>query len=477
MEKRFDMGNFEESLKEHADHFAIAPSRKVWQGIYNDLHPGSRWPSVAMGLVFLFSLLGIGHLNNDGYKSSSDIQPNQSNPASVSGADNIDPALQTTTSALISAATPAPIFNIHTGKRIDDYAPASPAREILDDRQRSQVSPLARVDELTTIAEEKATNQSLVSGNVSLAAPGNASGISQENKSERINLISNTLPLSFWEEDVEKVAGIIQPKKLSYIGDVLNAEVKPDIKKPVAARKKNSKMEWVFFVTPKLSSAYFTGKAIQNNNTVTNQPLVIRPSQVGKDMSYNARLGFEAGTEMQYTFAPKWQVISGWQLSYSGYNIVSNKVHPALATLVLKHEDGGVYSKNYITYYGNGYSENRVILPTFSLQTSIPVGLQYELWGNENVKVQLAGSLLPSLVLSDKSYLLSANGKNYVEDPDLMRRLSLSTNFSSTVTLQSKKIKWHIGPSVRYQLTSTYKNIYPVKEHLLDYGIRIGISK
>src|SRR5665647_1366845 len=64
MEREFDMTNFEEALKNQADQFKMIPSRRVWHGIYNDLHPGSRWPSVAMGLVFLFTLLGIGHLNN-----------------------------------------------------------------------------------------------------------------------------------------------------------------------------------------------------------------------------------------------------------------------------------------------------------------------------------------------------------------------------------------------------------------------------
>jgi hypothetical protein len=30
---------------------------------------------------------------------------------------------------------------------------------------------------------------------------------------------------------------------------------------------------------------------------------------------------------------------------------------------------------------------------------------------------------------------------------------------------------------VRYQIFSTYKNSYPLQENMLNYGIRIGISK
>src|SRR3978361_1186477 len=65
MERRFFMNDFEKSLKEHADKFQMVPSKKVWHGIYNDLHPGKRWPSVTMSLLLIFTLVVIGHLNTN----------------------------------------------------------------------------------------------------------------------------------------------------------------------------------------------------------------------------------------------------------------------------------------------------------------------------------------------------------------------------------------------------------------------------
>src|SRR5450432_2399274 len=65
MERRFFMNDFEQSLKEHADNFQMVPSKKVWHGIYNDLHPGKRWPSVTMSLLLIFTLVVIGHLNTN----------------------------------------------------------------------------------------------------------------------------------------------------------------------------------------------------------------------------------------------------------------------------------------------------------------------------------------------------------------------------------------------------------------------------
>src|ERR1022692_1889745 len=63
MERRFTMNDFEQSLKEQADDFRMIPSKRVWHGIYNDLHPGRRWPSVSMSFLLIFTLLFIGYLN------------------------------------------------------------------------------------------------------------------------------------------------------------------------------------------------------------------------------------------------------------------------------------------------------------------------------------------------------------------------------------------------------------------------------
>ena len=64
MERRFDMSDFEQSLKDHADQFRLIPSKRVWNGIYNNLHPGSKWPSITVAIIFLITLITVGNLNN-----------------------------------------------------------------------------------------------------------------------------------------------------------------------------------------------------------------------------------------------------------------------------------------------------------------------------------------------------------------------------------------------------------------------------
>ena len=247
--------------------------------------------------------------------------------------------------------------------------------------------------------------------------------------------------------------------------------------KPV--KKKNEKMSWLFYITPSLTTATFLGKenqAISSNSNSSS--LIIRGNQNSIGMTYNSRMGFETGTEMSYTFWKKLQFITGIHFSYSGYNVVSNQVHPTFATLVLKQETSGLpYSKGYMTHYGNGQSQNQISLSNYSFQISIPVGLQQALFENKKIRIDIATTIEPSYVLNSNAFLISSNERYYVKDPELLRKINLSSHAGTFVTLKTQKFKWQLGPTVRYQLLSTYQKTYPVKEHLLDYGIRIGISK
>src|SRR5690606_23738801 len=120
---------------------------------------------------------------------------------------------------------------------------------------------------------------------------------------------------------------------------------------------------------------------------------------------------------------------------------------------------------------------DEVVLHNNSIQLSIPIGIKHSVWKNNNVEIKIGTTLQPSLVVKGQAYILSSDGRNYVNDPDLMRPVNLSGEFHSSISFQGDKVKWHIGPTIRYQAISSYRNIYPVNEHLIDYGIRIGISK
>lgn len=64
MDRFFD-DSFERLLREKTDELHMYPSRRVWSSLYNNLHPGSHWPSRAVSIGLLSLLLVIGHLNSN----------------------------------------------------------------------------------------------------------------------------------------------------------------------------------------------------------------------------------------------------------------------------------------------------------------------------------------------------------------------------------------------------------------------------
>jgi hypothetical protein len=134
------------------------------------------------------------------------------------------------------------------------------------------------------------------------------------------------------------------------------------------------------------------------------------------------------------------------------------------------------YSISSISFYGNSPGA-QLKLRNYSLQISLPVGFEYKLAGNNNVQLNAAATVQPSFVAVNKAYLLSSDNKNYLTQSTLSRKWNMSTNFGTYVSFNSNKLNWQIGPQVRYQLFSSYTNAYRPAEHLIDYGIRVGVSR
>ncbi|HUZ57690.1 MAG TPA: hypothetical protein VMU83_02805 [Hanamia sp.] len=558
MERRFDMSDFEQSLKDHADQFILFPSKRVWNGIYNNLHPGSRWPSISVAIVLLSTLIILGNLNN-----SPKPPKNLKSGITFSKEDN-------------SSATNNKASYLKHGIPLQKNMPLEQADYGISGRNsiaennetsnngtagilRKNMENNNSINEKNKIgnkwSEMKANNNSK---DYRIFPIKSTSGLAQNNKTEKFNnknsdknYFSNTsninkelnyqeyeklgnsnyidelnnslfqqrINANFNEDPSENILNIDNSNILEETSNSIRNELEIPVSNEISSfvtpigffaynleknvdvdngntevvvskkgspkstntakklRKKNNKIEWVYYVTPLISTATFRGKGItpMANNYF---PIVIFQNPTSYGMIYNAKMGFETGAKMTYALSKKWKFLTGFNLNYSDYNIVSNLLHPTFATLMFNNEATGIpYSKSYVTFYGNGQSLNQVGLTNYSLQASIPVGLQYEIWGNKKIQINLASSIEPSLVLKSHSYIISADKRYYVSDPSLMQKMNISGNFGPVITFRSRKVKWHIGPEIHYQFLSTYKNYYPIREHSIDYGIRIGISK
>jgi oligoribonuclease NrnB/cAMP/cGMP phosphodiesterase (DHH superfamily) len=108
---------------------------------------------------------------------------------------------------------------------------------------------------------------------------------------------------------------------------------------------------------------------------------------------------------------------------------------------------------------------------------SIPIGFDYRILGNKKVNLSVASTIQPSYIFANYSYLISTNLRNYAKAPDLNRKLNVNGAMEASLNFNSGGFKWSIGPQYRYQLMSSFKNKYPIRENLMDFGIKLGVIK
>ncbi len=513
MEEEIYFDDFELILQEQVNRFKMVPEKKVWHGIYNDLHPGRRWPSVMVSLVLISSIVFIGNINRQVDKKSAHIHlqtpgihdgKDFSKPGTINGNNklSVKPVYQKNDKqngvAQSNSGEAITLFNkkreisssidlsvlhqkaskINTTNSENTFAlnqtTHSPIETSLESNPRNK-------KENNSVYDDAIIENSMSDNKLDIIS--NRPGISLSAKDLEISLSENLYEKLFRPEtELIKTNTHIEELITSVGNDKNNVKNNSDNnKKAVLAitKKRNEKIKWVYYAGPFVSTVAFSGRPLKEspNLNLSVSPL---PQVIQKDIRVirNPALGFEAGLQMNYSFATKFHFTAGAHLTRSGYNIISNLVHPTLATLTLRNTStGDNYSRNFVTHYGDGTGKSTVMLHNYSYQASIPMGVQYALWGNDNLQVNLAANFEPSLVFKADAYLLSGDGKNYVNVPDLMRKWNFSSNFGPFVSFSSNKFRWNIGPTVRYQWLSTYQKSYTVKEHLIDYGIRLGISK
>jgi hypothetical protein len=150
---------------------------------------------------------------------------------------------------------------------------------------------------------------------------------------------------------------------------------------------------------------------------------------------------------------------------------------PELAPMSAARTSGFGSSINALSYYRNSNGFDRTWLRNSHMMVSVPVGFEASLFGNRRVRFNVASTIQPTYVLNNKSYMISTNLKNYAQEPALYRNWNLNAGAEAYLSVDAGTYRWVMGPQMRYQLLSSYKEDYPIREHLVDYGFKIGIQK
>ncbi len=215
--------------------------------------------------------------------------------------------------------------------------------------------------------------------------------------------------------------------------------------------KKNS--NWQFYVTPTISYRNLSGHASNASYQYsqyfmsTNAPFA---TDVRDAVNHQPGLGLEIGTSLFYPITKRLTFKAGIQANYNHYLIKAFSSIPEIATYGMNNFSGA----------------------------TIPIGFDYRVLGNKKVNLSIASTMQPSYVFANYSYLISTNLKNYAKAPSLNRNLNVNGAVEASINITtSRSLTWSIAPQYRYQMFSSFKNKYPIRENLMDFGIKFGVIK
>ena len=243
--------------------------------------------------------------------------------------------------------------------------------------------------------------------------------------------------------------------------------------------KRNKKISLQFNITPTVSYRKLSeNKSFLASAAAANSPSSYAPLydiNINSVVTHKPDMGLEFGAVTKYSVAHNFKLRAGLQFNINRYDIKAFNSSYDVAKIALRGNRGVDSFYTISTHRNfNGYKSDW--LHNFYFELSLPVGVEVNLMGDEKVQFGVAGTIQPTYVLGDRAYLLSSDYKNYAEVPWLTRRWNINTGFEVFVAYSTGKMKWQVGPQVRYQLLSSFIDKYPVKENLFDFGLKVGVS-
>lgn len=450
--------SFEDFLRGRTDQFRMYPSESIWTELSARIHRPQRWPLI-LGGVLLFGIgIGAGMMLE----------------------------------RLSSAHTDRGAITITSEKLRHDQ----PAASLPPDQSVVFADP---VNEQTRIVKSFLLSGQfqpvVMSHSANQNVPKNAPGFAMADPFVRtINAVPDGLATTIADidEDVSMInAGRLRPmamarKTPSQVKTDKERALKPSAITSVTANVLNTigrigkKTGLQLYVAPSFSYRRLVGQASKTSYPYSGFAYSANygfPTDVNDAVVHKPAFGLEIGSALTQNIGRKLRLKVGLQFNFNNYDIEAYSYMPELAPMSAARISGLGSSINAVSYYRNSNGFDRTWLRNSHLMVSLPVGFEASLFGNRRVRFNVASTIQPTYVLNNKSYMISTNLKNYAQEPELYRNWNLNAGAEAYISVDAGTYRWVMGPQMRYQLLSSYKEDYPIREHLVDYGFKIGIQK
>lgn len=415
----------EDLLKERSDQYLLYPSDRVWNNIHKELHPNR---TLRYGLLVLFLFLG-------------------------------------TTTAIVVNKEKASYANSPLGQVAAKFIERDLIATIADQYAETNVSSNGN-NKYSAFQQNQ--GQKDMSMFVELASP--------EQKDLAVKLPENlempALQSKMQVNDNQEASTSKEDKKNS-IGAAIETVIEQ-------AKKIKKNASWQIYATPTMGYRRLNGEAsrsIYQYSVFSLSTNAVFARNVKDAVSHNPGMGFEIGTAMFYPISKKLNFKAGLQANYNHYQIEAFSAVPEIANYGMNNYAFGSYPISAVSFYSNNSGNSPAILRNEHYMISMPIGIDYEVAGTRKLNFSVASTLQPTYVFANYSYLISTDLKHYAKEPTLNRRWNMNAAIEANLNMEKGGFKWSIAPQFRYQMLSSFKSKYPIKENLMDFGIKVGVIK
>jgi hypothetical protein len=466
MESNFRNRDFEEYIKENADQYRMFPSEKIWKNINSTLHTRRKWYGFGLSLLLLLTGTAVTWV-----MVSYPVSKDQPIVTAKSGAFN--PSNQST----IAKEIPAEVIDkVMPFKKAAD--PASASREMALATPRFEMGSMLPT-ETPRLVTTLPVDQTMIRNDRVQVLPINLQKITAENAPASPVFYDDIMNTEYVSRETKATRrnseyGVSHrpsaASKLYYPASIEN------VASTYLAKNIINKISWQFYVTPTISYRHLNdNKEVENQSAPPNYVFAAMGSDVNKAVTHKPDMGLQVGLSARYPVSPNLKIRGGLQFNINRYDIKAFDYSSEVATINLNDETGinpiSTWT-NFRTY--NGYQSNW--LKNYYFSVSAPIGVELKVLGNDRTNVGMAGTIQPTYIIKDRTYVISTDHKNYAKVPSLIRHVNVNVGFETFVNYVSGKNRWQIGPQVRYQVLSSFNNNYSVKENLFDFGVKVGLT-
>jgi hypothetical protein len=450
MERQEYIDEFEDFLQEHADMHKLYPSDNVWNAIHSRLHPKPRWP-YAVAAAIMIGLGIAGSIHDQQFVSSH-------SPVAVQPLAKVIPMpspLQT------DKTSPSENNRLtKTGEKASSAVTDNPFVPKQSAVSASLKKDTEAVYQNTPIALSiEASPGSLLENVIVSTTPDDSQPLTEENIAEATLQMAtlNTLPVRSLAERSPAVNDILTRSTSS-----VNAS-------------RSLKFGWQLYAAPTISYRRLSGKGLAYyTNAGNNMSSVFSTDNVANSVTHKPSIGFELGSALTYAVTSSLKVKAGVQFNVNRYEVQAFHSVPEVAPMT---RNPGADGLNVVSTFRNYSGFSKTWLRNQHIMMSLPVGAEWSLFGNENIRFNIGATLQPTFVVNNQAYMISTNLRSYAKAPSLYREFNVAAGAEMFLSIKGRSLRYNIGPQFRYQLFSSYKRPYPISEFLTDYGLKVSIGR